>query len=277
MTRIALLSVLVSLLAGSAAARSEEMTFDCLAEPAQKVQVGSPVVGLLSSVEVGRGALVEKGAILARLDSKVEEANLAMAKAQAEATEARDAQQTRLTLAQASLDRSKKLEGSGNVTRSKLEELQATVDIAKRDLDTEERKLRLAAIEVERQEALLARQSIVSPLKGFVAEQNLRAGEFVRQDSAILTLVQTDPLFIEAYMPVSLWGKIEAGALGRVAVEQPTGTVREASVSVVDRVFDAASGTFGIRLELPNPDNAIPAGQRCRLSFDMAAEVAQTR
>ncbi|MCO6049630.1 efflux RND transporter periplasmic adaptor subunit [Mesorhizobium sp. RP14(2022)] len=277
MTRIALLPVFASLLASSTAAWAEETVFDCLAEPAQRVQVGSPVVGLLSSVEVGRGALVEKGAVLARLDSKVEEANLAMARAQAEATEARDAQQTRLTLAQASLDRSKKLEGSGNVTRSKLEELQATVDIAKRDLDTEERKLRLAAIEVERQQALLARQSIVSPLRGFVAEQNLRAGEFVRQDSAILTLVQTDPLFIEAYMPVSLWGKITAGAQGRVAVEQPAGTVREASVTVVDRVFDAASGTFGIRLELPNPDNAIPAGQRCRLSFDLAAEVAQTR
>ena len=41
----------------------------------------------------------------------------------------------------------------------------------------------------------------------------------------------------------------------------------EGKVSVVDRVFDPASGTFGIRVNLPNPDLKIPAGQRCKLTF----------
>ena len=36
---------------------------------------------------------------------------------------------------------------------------------------------------------------------------------------------------------------------------------------MVDRVFDAASGTFGVRLDLPNSDGALPAGQRCIVSF----------
>jgi hypothetical protein len=34
----------------------------------------------------------------------------------------------------------------------------------------------------------------------------------------------------------------------------------------VDRVADAASGTFGVRLSLANPDYRIPAGLRCKLS-----------
>ena len=38
-------------------------------------------------------------------------------------------------------------------------------------------------------------------------------------------------------------------------------------VTVVDQVFDAASGTIGVRLELPNPGYAIPAGLKCQVRF----------
>lgn len=255
-------------------ARAETTTFDCLAEPAQRVQIGTPVTGLLASVEVGRGTRVMPGDVLARLESTVEEANVSLARAQAEADEAVRAQQTRLTLAEADLSRSKKLVNSGSVATSKVEELEATVEIAKRDLDTEKRKMLLAKIELQRQQALLDRQSIRSPIKGFVADQSLRAGEFVRQDSPIMTIVQIDPLYVEAYVPVTLWGKIVAGSPGSVILDQPDRQSRPAKVTVVDKVFDAASGTFGVRLELPNPDDLIPAGQRCQVEFDVPAQAA---
>jgi RND family efflux transporter MFP subunit len=258
----------------ASAVHAEDMTFDCLAEPAQRVQVGSPVTGLLASVEVGRGARVMPGDVVAQLESTVEEANVALAKAQAEADEAMRAQQTRLTLAEADLARSQKLVNSGSVATSKIEELQANVEIAKRDLDTEKRKILLAQIELQRQQALLDRQSIRSPIKGFVAEQSLRAGEFVRQDSPIMTIVQIDPLYVEAYVPVALWGKIIVGSGGAIVLDQPDQKRRDAHVTVVDKVFDAASGTFGVRLELPNPDDDIPAGQRCTVSFEVPAKAA---
>jgi hypothetical protein len=38
----------------------------------------------------------------------------------------------------------------------------------------------------------------------------------------------------------------------------------KARVTVVDRVVDAASGTFRVRLELPNPGNRIPSGIKVR-------------
>ena len=41
----------------------------------------------------------------------------------------------------------------------------------------------------------------------------------------------------------------------------------KAKVIVVDRIFDAASGTTGVRLQLANPDGLIPAGQRCVVRF----------
>ena len=45
------------------------------------------------------------------------------------------------------------------------------------------------------------------------------------------------------------------------------GGVHRAEVTVVDRVVDAASGTFGVRLALPTPDYALPAGLNCRVRF----------
>ena len=32
-------------------------------------------------------------------------------------------------------------------------------------------------------------------------------------------------------------------------------------------MFDAASGTFGVQLDLPNDDGAISGGQRCQVTF----------
>ena len=40
---------------------------------------------------------------------------------------------------------------------------------------------------------------------------------------------------------------------------------------IVDPVIDGASGTFGVRLRLPNPDRVVPAGLRCQVRF-LAAE-----
>jgi hypothetical protein len=50
-----------------------------------------------------------------------------------------------------------------------------------------------------------------------------------------------------------------------VTPEPPFTRTYRAKVKVVDRVIDAASGMFGIRLELPNPDYSLPAGLKCKV------------
>ena len=60
----------------------------------------------------------------------------------------------------------------------------------------------------------------------------------------------------------------KVGATARVRPSKPVAGEFMATVTVVDRVFDAASGTFGVLLEMPNPDDALPAGHRCQVVFD---------
>jgi membrane fusion protein, multidrug efflux system len=44
---------------------------------------------------------------------------------------------------------------------------------------------------------------------------------------------------------------------------------------VVDPVIDAASGTFGVRLILANPNRTIPAGIRCSVEWHDEKTVSQ--
>jgi len=76
-----------------------------------------------------------------------------------------------------------------------------------------------------------------------------------------------DPLRVEVIAPVALLGKIAVGARAEMQPEAPVAGSYPAIVAVVDRVVDAASGTFGVRLELPNPDYRLPAGLTCKVRF----------
>ena len=89
-----------------------------------------------------------------------------------------------------------------------------------------------------------------------------RAGQ-----DTILQIAQIDPLIVELNAPVELLGRITVGMSAEVLPEEPVGGSHTAEVTVVDRVIDTASGTFGVRLRLPNPDYRLPVGLRCRLRF----------
>lgn len=267
LARLALLAVLGIIIASPAGAQESGPGFDCVAEPAQTVKLGSATTGLMTSLSVRRGDRVTAGAEIARLESSVEEASVALAAADADAGEAISAQQTRLAVAVAALDRARQLMQSGNVTQSRVDELEASVEIARLDLDAERRKTRIATLELARQQAILDQLTIRSPIDGIVADIGARVGEFIRQDSTVATIVQTDPLYVDAYLPTDLWSATQVGATARIGLERPAQVTLEGRIVVVDSVFDTASDTFGIRVELPNPDNGIPGGQRCRLEL----------
>jgi multidrug efflux pump subunit AcrA (membrane-fusion protein) len=69
------------------------------------------------------------------------------------------------------------------------------------------------------------------------------------------------------FVPVALLGKVAVGMRVQVVPEAPANTPRWANITVVDKVVDAASGTFGVRLEIPNPNNQLAAGLKCKVRF----------
>ena len=212
---------------------------DCLVEPSLIVNVGSPVEGTIAQVLVDRGANVAAGQVVARLNSSVEAATLSLRQAQ-------------------------EAYGERKVLRN--EELFKKDLISASDKDELETQTRLASLEKKQQQAVLALRTITSPVNGVVVERYLSPGDHIAQEK-ILKLAQIDPLNVEVVVPVDLFGAIRTGMSGRVQLAALGGTAYTAKVTVVDRVIDAASGTFGVRLQLRNPNNKISAGLRCSVRF----------
>jgi hypothetical protein len=109
-----------------------------------------------------------------------------------------------------------------------------------------------------------------------VIDRYLNPGESVEQ-RPIVKIAQVNPLRVEVVAPVSLLGKIKRGQLAMVTPESPVGGSYEAEVKIVDPILDAASGTFRIRLELPNEDYSLTSGLRCQVGFlDKMASIKPT-
>lgn len=71
---------------------------------------------------------------------------------------------------------------------------------------------------------------------------------------------------MEVFTPAEPVGKNAVGQTYEVRRLAPIQGVFQAKLTVVDPVFDAASGTFGLCLEMSNPDEAAPVGVRCTMS-----------
>ena len=127
----------------------------------------------------------------------------------------------------------------------------------------------IATLELARSEEVLKRRTIKSPISGVVMERFKTIGEYV-DEQPVLRVAQLDPLHVEVFVPVEQLGDIRPGMRAEVWSDAVNGSTWKAKVTRVDKVADVASGTYGVRLELPNPDYQVPAGLRCRLAFDTA-------
>ena len=134
------------------------------------------------------------------------------------------------------------------------------------ELEEARENKRIAELEFKRSVAVVKRMSIYSSITGVVMERFLSPGEHI-EDQPVLKLAQIHPLNVEVFAPVELLGAVKVGMHADVEPEGPVGKVYKAKVTIVDRVIDAASGTFGVRLELPNPKYRLPAGLKCKVTF----------
>jgi RND family efflux transporter MFP subunit len=214
---------------------------ECLVEPHMVVNVGSPVDGVIERVMVNRGDVVRKGQVVATLQSGVEAAAVKLSEA-------------RVQFGRRKVERSETLFEKQLISAQERDELVTEVRLREQELKKDEENLKL--------------RTIVSPIDGVVVERRLAPGEFIRTDkSVVLKLAQINPLNVEVIAPATLFRSVRTGMTGKVSLAPFFPGTYDAEVVVVDKVIDAASGTLGVRLQLHNPGNAIPAGIKCSVVF----------
>ncbi|MGR8918523.1 MAG: efflux RND transporter periplasmic adaptor subunit [Gammaproteobacteria bacterium] len=219
-------------------------TRECTLEPHMVVELSSPVAGVIERVRVDRGAVVRRGQVVVELMREVEQAAVALNRAELE---------------------------FGEVTSTRNRELFEQKLISAQEKDEVELKRELARLKLAAAEARLRQRSIASPIDGVVLARMMDPGEYVGEEP-ILEIASLDPLYAEAVMPRETFGQVAPDMQAEVALGPPLGGSYPARIAVIDPVIDAASGTFGVRLELDNPGLGIPAGVTCAVSFGGAAE-----
>ncbi|MBZ2169516.1 MULTISPECIES: efflux RND transporter periplasmic adaptor subunit [Marinobacter] len=239
---------------------------DCVMQPSEIVDVGSAIPGVVDAIHVYRSDRVEKGTVIVELESSVERASLELARIRAGMDTAIELHQERAEFGSLTEKRMRELLRKSAISQHDVDQSKTEARIAELQVRQQQDEKALAELEYHRAKMILMQRSIRSPVAGVVMERFKSVGEFVENDP-LVRVAQLDPLHVEVIVPVDYWEQISPGMEAEVSTGYGTSAEYRATVERVDRVADAASGTFGVRLSLPNPDYQIPAGLRCQLSF----------
>jgi RND family efflux transporter MFP subunit len=251
-------------------APSASPEWPCQITSSRKIELASPVIGVLAEVLVERGDRVRRGQIVAQLQSEVEAAQVLLAQARAAADAQLKLRRARQALADRTLTRNRPLAGERFVSEQEIDQLRTERDVAALEAASAAESLVVARAELEAARAQLAIRSIRSPIDGVVTDRTLSGGEQVR-DKPILIIEHVDRLHAEVSLPAALRAEVHVGSRARISFAIPGLAPVAAEVALVDPVVDARSDMFGIRFILDNSAGRIPAGVKCRVLLEQGS------
>lgn len=197
------------------------------------VTVSAEVVGTVRAIGFDSGAAVKRGGLLVQLDTSVEEAQLASARAEAALA--------RLTLARA----------------RELREAQAT---AQADLDAAEARATQAEAAVAGLQAAIGRKTIRAPFDGRVAIRQVELGQVVSPGTPIASIQSVDPMYADFWLPQQALAEVHPGQAVRLRTDTFPGASWEGSIAAVNSEVDPATRNVRIRARLANPGGRLRPG-----------------
>ena len=240
----------------------------------QDTEIRARVEGVLETMNFREGTFVKRGELLYVIDRKPLEATVAQAKADMATAEAR------LAKANNDVNRYTPLVKKQAVSQRELDDARSEQDAARSSLEAAKAVLESASLD-------LGYTRITAPISGLAGSTLVKPGNLVgRGENTLLTTIsQIDPILFRAgvteadYLRVvrrrNAEGAMDGPRAGDIQLTLSDGTVygHRGKVSVVDRAVDTATGTLGIQIEFPNPEQILRPGQygRARILLDTKA------
>lgn len=252
---------------GTAVIAAEKAQLDCLAKPGMYIELSSPVDTTLKELFVNAGDDIKKGQPLVMLENTVEIARVELAKKQALSWSEIENSRVQLKYARRSLQRIEKLFKKNSVSLFEKDKATTEVSLAEIELIKAKEKKSLAQLGLEQAEAQLALRTIKSPIDGIVVDSYAKVGESV-EGRPIMKLAQLDPLRVEVIAPTEYFGLLKKGMKVEIRPEHPANKTFKATITVVDQLIDPASGSFTVRMALPNSDEQLVGGVNCIAKFN---------
>jgi membrane fusion protein (multidrug efflux system) len=237
----------------------------------QDVDVRARVEGFLQTMNYREGGFVHKGDLMYTVDRLPFEAALAQAKADKATAEAR------LEKATNDVNRYTPLVAKQAVSRQELDNAKAAQDAGKSEVAAAQAVIDKATLD-------LSYTRILAPVDGLAGTTKVKPGSFVgRGEATLLTTVsQLNPIVLRVaateadYLKVAKRdpSKIEqAPSAGGIEMTLADGTLypHTGTIRTVERAVNAATGTLGLQIDFPNPENIVRPGQygRARILLEM--------
>ena len=216
-------------------------------KPNEEVIVSSEVDGIVKNLRVNEGASVSKGMVLVEInetDYRLEVNRADAALRQAEAS---------LANAKLEYERKASLYKEELVTKQQFDDISARLALADGELDRAKASLSLA-------KEKLSKTKIYSPLEGIVREKRLTKGDYVRNGSQLLWIVQTDPLKLSFTVPEKDMGKLKIGQDVLFKVDTYPDTEFKGRLGTIYPSLEEKTRTLQVEALVPNHDNRLKPG-----------------
>jgi RND family efflux transporter MFP subunit len=209
------------------------------------VTVNPYAAGRLTRFLVQSGAHVEKGQVIAELDSETEIIAVDRAKVGVQDAEAK-------------LERVKKLQAS-----------RAATPVAVSDAEV---ALATAKLQLRDAELALERRSVAAPIGGTVGILPIEAGNYVTSQSAIATIDDRSSILVDFWVPERFAAAVKVGApLTASPIASPK-DVFQGTVSAVDNRVDDKSRTLWVQGLIENPADSLRAGMAFEVTMKFPGE-----
>ena len=271
-------------------------------EAARQVEVRAETTSTVISPPLRKGAFVDEGALLCRLDPGTRGSTLAEMRARASEATSRKSEaearvpeaQARVIEAQARLDealvnqnaaqrlsedgfaaetRVKNTQAAVAAAEASLEAARAGVTAARSGIQSAEASIESALAAVASAEKELERLDVHAPFAGLLESDTAELGSLLQAGSLCATIIQLDPIKLVAFVPETEVNRVEVGAQAgaRLAAggRELTGTV-----TFLSRAADPTTRTFRVEIEVPNPELTIRDGQTAEIAISAAGAKA---
>jgi len=106
--------------------------------------------------------------------------------------------------------------------------------------------------------------SVLAPFAGSIKEKQVNTGQFVRANTALFTMVRTNPVRLRLEIPERMAPWIREGQIADVSVEAFQDRIFKGVVKRISPTVDQSKRTFIVEAEIANPDGALKPGSYAR-------------
>ncbi len=237
---------------GAAKVCAKDNTVTGITKPSEKRELTITTRGRISELPVKEGDHVVAGQLLMAEDDRIERAEFERLQLQANSTVGIRAAQADLKVKTVALENIQKAFANNASNELELRRAEAEHEVAMLSVEKAKEDTAIQQKEADRQAAQLEMMKMFSPIDGIVAKLEIGVGEIVDPQRAVCTVVQNDPLWIEAHLPTREADRLKMGQ--GVEVRYPDGEKWEsAEVIFFSPVANAAADTRLVRLRVANP------------------------